>query len=68
MLSSDFVIEYARRALIYAEHDLVQILRDSCCMLLNTIRLTLFSIQLLIATCIHTTPTACMLSSGSNLT
>jgi hypothetical protein len=46
MLSSDFVIEYARRALIYAEHDLVQILRDSCCMLLNTIRLTFFSIQL----------------------
>lgn len=40
MLSSDFVIEYAGRALIHAEHDLVQILCDYCCMLLNTIRLT----------------------------
>jgi hypothetical protein len=59
MLSSDFVIEYARYALIHAEHDL----SNPSLLLLHAAEphsLDFLSIQLLIATCIHTISTACM--------
>jgi hypothetical protein len=56
MLSSDFVIEYARCALIHAEHDL----SNPSLLLLHAAEPHLLDFLhklLLIATCIHTIPT-----------